>query len=90
MSYEYQYVIQLTNTGSAVLTNLRVQDDLDAAVTAPAVVLGTPTHVISGFTGTGSQNGGYDGSADTELLAGDVQLDPAASGTITITLRVDS
>ncbi len=88
--YEYQYIIQLTNAGSTALTNLRMQDDLDAAIIAPAALLGAPSFVISGFTGTGGPNGGYDGSADVELLAGDVQLDPAASGTITITLRVDT
>lgn len=82
--YSITYAIAVENTGSVTQTNLRIADDLAAAF-APGSVLGPPGVVLSGFAGTGGANPAYDGSADTQLLAGDVQLAPGATGTLTLT-----
>ncbi|MEL7430435.1 MAG: hypothetical protein AAFN43_10590, partial [Pseudomonadota bacterium] len=39
---------------------------------------------INGFSGTGGSNPGFNGTSDTELLLGDVQLNPLATGEIRI------
>ncbi len=87
---EIEYLIELTNTGTVPLTNLTLEDDLAAAINAPAQILGTGSITIfSGFTGPGSSNAGYDGIGNNQLFAGDVQLAPLASGLVRILVRID-
>lgn len=88
--YDYQYTLTITNAGSIQQTGIRVEDDLTGVPNAPAQWVGTPSTAISGFSGAGGLNSSYDGAGDTELLAGDVQLAPGESGTITIQVRVDT
>ena len=85
--YDIVYEVTVENTGNVTLTNLQVEDDLSAAL-APASVISTDL-TVSGFTGTGGENTSYNGVAQTQLLVGDVQLNPTNSGTIIITARVD-
>ena len=85
--FDVVYEIEVENTGNITLSNLQITDDLSAALT-PATVISTDL-TVAGFTGTGGENTGYNGVGDTALLTGDVQLDPAASGTVTITARID-
>jgi len=87
--YEFDYQITVRNTGAVTQTNIRVDDDLVAAI-APAVLAASPVVTVSGFAGTGGYNAGYDGSSDIALLAGDVQLAPGDIAVITITVRMDT
>ncbi len=87
--YEYDYRIAVRNVGAITQTGIRVEDDLVAGV-APATLIGSPSVVISGFSGTGGYNSGFDGAADPQLLTGDVQLAPGAIALITITVRIDT
>lgn len=87
---ELEYLIELTNTGSVPLTNLTLEDDLVAAISAPAQILGEGSITIfSGFTGTGTTNPAYDGIGNNQLFTGDVQLAPAATGRVRIALTID-
>ena len=86
--YEIQYRLTLTNNGTAALTNLTLNDGLASAVQAPGFVV--QSGAISGFTGfsgTGSLNGSYDGMSNTQLFSGDVQLAPGATGELLLTFR---
>jgi uncharacterized repeat protein (TIGR01451 family) len=85
--YRIEYSIAAENTGSLTLSNLRIADDLGAAF-APGSVFGAPTVTLAGFAGPGGANPAFDGSADTQLLAGDVQLAPGQTGTITLTADI--
>ncbi len=76
--------IVVTNDGSEDLENLQVTDNLDTAFGA-----GTYSSV-SVSSGDFSVNGGYDGSTDTDLLDGTDTLAAGASGTITLSLQIDS
>ncbi|MGB7285883.1 MAG: hypothetical protein WBC71_03035, partial [Salaquimonas sp.] len=87
--YEFDYVITVENTGAVTQTNISVDDDVLAAIT-PATLVSTPTLAVTGFSGPGGINSGYDGSSDIAILQGDVQLPPGASGQITITVRIDT
>ena len=88
--YDYQYTIKVTNAGSIQQTGIQVEDDLTAVPNLPAKWVGTPSISATGFSGSGGANGSYDGVGDMALLAGDVQLAPGDSGTITIQVRVDT
>ena len=85
--YDVVYEITVENTGNVTLTNLQVEDDLSAAL-APASIISADV-AATGFAGTGSENASYNGVTLTQLLVGDVQLDPTNSGSITLTARVD-
>ena len=85
--YDIVYEVRIENIGNATLNNLRSVDDLSAAL-APADILST-TVSATGFAGTGSVNSAYDGEAITDLLIGNVQLDPTEAGTITINVRAN-
>lgn len=78
-----QFVVQ--NLGNVDLSNVQVTDDLDATFPAPV------TYTIqAGPTagGTLTNNGGFDGSADQNLLtAGSSALAVGATATIDLTVR---
>ena len=87
---EIEYLLELTNTGTVPITNLTLEDDLTAAISAPAQILGTGSiTVFSGFTGPGITNGSYDGVGNNQLFSGDVQLAPAATGLVRILVQID-
>ncbi|MGI9353041.1 MAG: DUF7507 domain-containing protein [Rhizobiaceae bacterium] len=87
---EIEYLISITNLNPVTQSNLRVQDDVSATASAPALLLGNAAIVsATGFTGPGTTNPGYDGSGDTELFTGDVQIAPLATGEVRIRLQVD-
>ncbi|MCO5133448.1 MAG: hypothetical protein M9908_03670 [Phyllobacteriaceae bacterium] len=87
--FSYDYQLTVRNTGAVTQTGIRISDDVAAAV-APAVLIGTPSAVVSGFAGSGGINGGYDGSSDTQLLVGDVQLAPGDIALVTISVTIDT
>ena len=79
------FTITVTNTGNVTQSGIQVRDDL-VSFLSPAILLGDtypPQVTIAGFDG-GSANAGYDGNADTALIAGDARLAPGATGTITL------
>ncbi|MCG8454763.1 MAG: DUF11 domain-containing protein, partial [Holophagales bacterium] len=85
--FDVTYTVQVANNGTTNLLNVQVVDDLDAAFggTATFTVTGGPT-----ATGTLSQNAGYDGTVDTDLLvAGSSTLLVGVTETITYTVRFD-
>jgi uncharacterized repeat protein (TIGR01451 family) len=87
--FEFDYQIVVRNTGAITQTGIRLEDDIAAAI-APATLVTSPSVVVSGFSGSGGFNAGYDGVTDRDLLTGDVQLPPGAIATITITVRIDT
>ena len=87
---EIEYQILIANTGTVLQTNLTVEEDLGTAIAGPAQMLGVPVvSSFSGFSGSGTLNPSYDGTGDTAVLTGDVQLAPLATGTIRIVYQVD-
>ncbi|MBM2578011.1 DUF11 domain-containing protein [Jannaschia sp. Os4] len=79
--------IEVTNTGNVTQTGMRVADDL-AAFAAPGELLAEaypPIVTQSGFGDGAAVNPGFDGAADTELLAGDGVLGVGATGTVDVT-----
>ncbi|MEM7215821.1 MAG: hypothetical protein AAF423_09780 [Pseudomonadota bacterium] len=87
---EIEYLISVTNQNAFTHTNVRVQDDISAAISAPAQLLGNAIILsATGFTGTGTTNAGYDGSADIEIFSGNVELAPLATGQIRIQVLID-
>ncbi len=87
--WEIEYVLTATNGAPVTLTNIAVSDDLDSAF-APGTLVGTPTVTLSGFAGSGGTNPAFDGSGNTALLLGDVQLAPSNTGEIRIVARFAS
>lgn len=87
---EVEYLLELTNTGTVPLTNLTLEDDLTAAISAPAQIIGQGSITIfSGFVGSGTANPAYDGIGNNQLFSGDVQLAPAATGQVRVLVRID-
>ena len=87
---EIEYLIAITNPGAVTQTNLSAEDDVAAAISGPATLLGDASiSSISGFTGPGTQNAGFNGTSDIQLLSGDVQLAPASTGEIRVIARID-
>ena len=87
---EIDYLVSITNSNAVTLTNLRVQDDVSAAVSAPAQIVGSASIVsASGFTGPGTTDAGFDGVGSNQLFSGDVQLGPSATGTVQLRVLVD-
>lgn len=87
--FEIEYSVRATNTGSTLISDIAVSDDLAAAF-APASLVGTPVATLSGFGGTGGVNPSYDGSATPAVLQGDVQLAASSTGEIRITARFNT
>ncbi len=87
---EVDYIIEIENIGSITQTNITAEDDITAAINAPALLLGDASIInISGFTGTGIANAAFNGSSITQLLSGDVQLAANATGQIRVRVLVD-
>jgi len=87
---QIDYRIAVTNPEPITQTNVRVQDDIAAAISAPAEIIGIASITsVTGFTGAGGANAGFDGVSDTELLSGDVQLQPVATGEVFVRVLVD-
>ena len=86
--YDIEYTLVMENTGNVTLTNLSLVDDL-ASVLAPATIVQTPSVTVSGFGGTGTANGSYNGAGAIELLSGNTQLTVGETGTIIIRVRID-
>lgn len=82
-TFTFQYTIRVENTGDVVLSALQIEDDL-AASFAQAVGFAVNAVQSADF----AVNGGYDGSADTALLAGTDTLAIGAGGDIVVTLTV--
>jgi len=85
--YEVFYTLRLQNTGNTLVSQVRMQDDLRAALT-PGQLLSAPAVTIIGFSGTPVVNAGFDGSAVTELLSGNPELLPSQTGEVRIRARV--
>lgn len=87
---EVEYLLELMNTGTVPLTNLTLEDDLTAAISAPAQIIGSGSITIfSGFVGPGTTNPSYDGIGNNQLFSGDVQLAPSATGQVRVLVRID-
>ncbi|MDJ0612744.1 MAG: hypothetical protein QNJ29_03650 [Rhizobiaceae bacterium] len=87
---EIEYLIEVENLANILQTGVAVRDDIAAAISAPAQLIGDASVVsISGFSGTGGANPGFNGTTDTQLLDANVDLAPLATGQIRVLLRVD-
>ncbi len=87
---EVDYLIEVTNLAPATQTNITLSDDVSASVSAPASMVGDAQIIsVSGFSGTGGTNAGFDGRGNTDLLSGDVQLLSSETGRIIIRARFD-
>jgi LPXTG-site transpeptidase (sortase) family protein len=79
------YRITVKNTGTVVLSNIQVQDNLKTAF-ALANKFTAKSVVSSKFT----VNPVYNGDTDINLLTGTDSLNPGAIGVITLTVEVDT
>jgi len=87
---EVEYEIEIENIGPLVQTNIAAQDDVTAAINAPALLLGNAQIVsVSGFSGSGGTNPAFNGTSNIDLFAGDVRLAANATGTIRIRALID-
>ncbi|MBT8136854.1 MAG: DUF11 domain-containing protein, partial [Gammaproteobacteria bacterium] len=84
-TFSLTYTITVENTGDVSLTNVQVVDSL---ATTFATASGYTIDALS--SADFAVNTGYDGNADSNLLAGSDSLAPAASGTITLAVTVDA
>ena len=83
-TWKVTFEILVQNYGNVTLYNLQVEDNLQATFPLPS------TYVVAGLNSdTFDVNWpGYDGVADKNLLSGTDQLDPDASGKITMVIEV--
>ena len=88
--YQYEYVIEIENTGTIVQSNIGLRDDLQGAVTAPGRMISASVVDMEDFSGTGTLNGGFDGVGNSQLFSGDVQLAPGKTGLVRLQIRVDT
>ncbi len=87
---EIEYLIEITNLAPVTQTNVTAEDDVAGGIVAPAQLIGDATIVgFSGFSGPGIQNAAFDGNTVTQLLSGDVQLAPLATGEIRVRAQID-
>ncbi|MDH3588162.1 MAG: OmpA family protein, partial [Gammaproteobacteria bacterium] len=82
-TYTLTYSIFVENTGDVPLTSVQVVDDLAATYALATGFVGGPVS-----SGDFVVNAGYDGSSDTNLLAGTDTLLVGGSGTIEIPVTV--
>ena len=83
-TYQVTYEIRVENFGDESLSDLQVSDDLTSAFPAP-----TSFTVLAISSADFTVNDpGYDGSYDTNLLAGTDTLPVNGSGSITLTIEV--
>ena len=82
-TYSLTYTVLVENTGDVALNNVQVVEDLSAAFSGAA---GFTVDVRSSADFT--VNSSFDGSTDTNLLAGTDSLAVGASGTISLTVTV--
>ena len=82
-TFDVVFDLLVENYGNVALSNLQVVDNLSATFPAPT----TFTNVNISSTAF-TVNGSYDGSSDTDLLAGTDTLAVGASGAIRIEVRV--
>ena len=83
-TYNATYTFRFTNTGNATLTDIGINDNLSAAIAAPATFSVVSLTASSGFTG----NSTYDGVTDLALLTGRNELGPGESGELTLTINI--
>jgi uncharacterized repeat protein (TIGR01451 family) len=83
--YRVVFEIRVENLGNVPLSNVQATDDLAAAFAGA-----TSFHVLSVTSPTLATNAAYNGAGDTALLAAGNTLAVGASGTITLTVQVDS
>lgn len=88
--YQYDYVIEVENTGTIIQSNIGLNDNLQAAVTAPGKMISAVVVSMTDFGGTGTLNGGFDGVGNNQLFLGDVQLAPGKTGLVRLRIRVDT
>ena len=86
--YDIVFTIDAINNGNTTQTGIRIIDDLAAAL-APSVIAATPVVTQSGFGGTPSLDGSYNGSTNVQLLAGNPTLLPGETGTVVISVRAN-
>ena len=82
------FTMTTTNTGNVTMTNVAMSDDLGAFV-APATLVGVTTPSVSGFSGTGGTNAGYNGVSNIALLSSGLDLAPGATGEVSIDVTFD-
>lgn len=84
-TYTVPYTLTVENTGNVDVSSLQVTDDLGSTFPTPVAftVVGDPT-----ATGGLTPNAGFDGDADTALLAGTDTFEVGASATIIFTVTV--
>ena len=88
--YQYDYVIEVENSGTTVQSNISLNDNLQAAVTTPGRMISASAISMTEFSGTGILNDGFDGVGNGQLFSGDVQLAPGKIGVVRLRIRVDT
>ncbi len=98
--YDFDFTIIVTNSGSTILDDVTLVEDLqDALITSAAnqvdsfTILGTPTVTTPGFTGTPpTGNAAYNGNGNTDVFttgAGVNSFNPGDTATAVISVRAD-
>lgn len=83
--YTVVFEVQVENLGNVPLSNVQITENL------AATFAGTASFTVTGLTSADlNVNAGFNGSSDTGLLAAGSTLAVGASGTLTLTVRVDS
>ena len=83
--FEVVFAVRVENLGNVPLTNVQVTENL-----AATFAMAASYNVLSVQSAEFTVNPGFNGGADTNLLAAGNTLAVGASGTLTLTLRVDS
>ncbi len=84
-SYTLTYEVTVENSGDVTLNGIQVVDDL------AATFVGTTGVTVDSVTSTDfTVNAGYNGTTDTNVLAGTDSLLAAASGIVSFTVTVDA
>ncbi|MGF1460827.1 MAG: hypothetical protein ACFBSG_17595 [Leptolyngbyaceae cyanobacterium] len=98
--YDFDFTIIVTNSGATNLTDVTLQEDLQAALITNAtnrvdsfVIRATPTVTTTGFTAAGAVgptiNGAYNGVGNIELFSGSNLFTPGDTATVIVPVRAE-
>ena len=80
-SFDFAYTIEVSNPGNATLTDVQIEDDLEAA-------FGDLEFSVTSLTSDSlTVNSAYNGTTDINLLAGSDRLSPGATARVELVVR---